>query len=234
MRDTKITAFDSKSSLLAAAYAFSTGVLKDAIKTRGEAVLLGAGGSTPGPLYQQLPSAALEWNKITIGLTDERWVSPEHKASNEALMRATLQQNLAKAATLLPMVTDADCSPFEAVNAVNDVYAAAAAKCDLMILGMGPDAHTLSWFPDARGLNIALDPKTPQMVAAIEAKQSPVPGEHTSRMTLTLPAIGAAKHILLLITGNEKRDVLEAACPDTPIRHMINAASDKLSIYWAP
>jgi len=234
MTNTKITAFDNKTSLLASAYAYSVGALETALKSRGEAVLLGAGGSTPGPLYQQLSNAGLDWTKITIGLTDERWVPLEHKASNEALMRATLQQNQAALATLLPMVTNADRSPFEEVSAVNAVYSDAAKACDLMILGMGPDAHTLSWFPEAEGLSTALDPQGTEMVTAIQAKQSTVTGEHTARMTLTLPAVAAARHILLLITGNEKRDILETAGPDTPVRHMINAAGDRLSTYWAP
>ena len=103
-----------------------------------------------------------------------------------------------------------------------------------MILGMGPDAHTLSWFPDAEGLGDALNPDNANKVAAIRARKTAVTGDHTARMTLTLPAVANAKHTLLLITGSEKRDTLETAGPDTPIRHMINAAGDRLSTYWAP
>ena len=230
----KITAFDDKSLLISSAFAFALGTLNGALTERGSAVLLGAGGSTPGPLYKALSSANIDWSKVTIGLTDERWVPADHDASNEALMRRTLLKNEAATATLLPMVTDASQSAFAESQRVNALYASAANACDLMILGMGPDAHTLSWFPEAKGLGDALAPDTSQMVTAIEAKQSAVTGEHTVRMTLTLPAVACAKHVLLLITGHEKRTVLETATPDTPIQHMIQTAGDRLSIYWAP
>ena len=233
MMNAKITAFDDRASLLSAAYTYAVGALEGALKASGASVLLGAGGSTPGPLYMHLSKAPIDWKNITIGLTDERWVPASHEASNEALMRRSLHQNLAASATLLPMVTDNEKSPFDEISAVNQIYADAAATCDLMILGMGPDAHTLSWFPDAKGLETALDPQSTSMVTAISAKKTAVTGDYTHRMTLTLPAVAAAKHVLLLITGGEKRDALEAAGPDTPIRHMINAAGDRLSTYWA-
>lgn len=227
-------AFDDPASLISTAYAYTTVILQNALNDRGHAVLLGAGGSTPGPLYARLSDTSLEWDRVTIGLTDERWVPANHPASNERLMRACLHQNKAGAATFLPMVTKAETSPFDETTSVQALYADPAENCDIMILGMGLDAHTLSWFPEAEGLANALDPQNKSIVAAIKARESHVTGEHTLRMTLTLPAITAAKHILLLITGHEKRDVLETAGPGTPIARMIQAAADRLSIYWAP
>lgn len=234
MTENEITRFSSRDALINGAINTCYKTLGEAIKKRGQGVFLGAGGSTPGPVYRGLSQKTLDWDKITIGLTDERWVPLSDPASNEALMRATLHQNKAAAATLLPMVTNASKPPVQEVPAVNALYADAARACDIMILGMGADAHTLSWFPEADGLRAALDPENQQMVCAVEAKQSAVTGKHTKRMTLTLPAIKHAKHIILLITGDEKLAVLEDSAPNTPIRHMIHVADDRLAIYWSP
>lgn len=230
----KISIFEDHFSLHKAAYTHVRDVLAAALDARGRAVMLGAGGSTPGPVYQSLSQADLDWENITIGLTDERWVSSAHDASNEALIRKKLLQNKAEKAPFLPMVTQADRSPFTEISEINMRYHEAAQTCDMMILGMGPDAHTLSWFPQAEGLTEALDPDNPSMVAAIRARQTAVTGSNTDRMTLTLGAVKKSKHVLLLLTGSEKRDVLESAGPDTPIGHMIQATSDRLSTYWAP
>lgn len=230
----KMTVFDDRAMLLASAYAFTSGALQDALKTRGDAVLLGAGGSTPVPLYERLSRAELDWKNVTIGLTDERWVPADHEASNEAMLRRTLLQNRASAATFLSMVTDPARVPSEEYLSVNATYTSAAMACDAMILGMGSDAHTLSWFPGAYGLGAALNPENTNMVTAIRAIQSTVTGAFTDRMTLTVPAVSQAKRILLLITGAEKRSVLETSTAETPVQQMIKAAGDRLSIYWTP
>ena len=110
--------------------------LQSALEKRGEAVLLGAGGSTPGPLYDRLSTADLDWQNVTVGLTDERWVPEDHEASNEALLRRTLLQNKASAAAFLPMVTDPARPPVEEYLSVDATYGPAARDCDVMILGM--------------------------------------------------------------------------------------------------
>ncbi len=229
-----ITIFANREALTEAAHETCITVLERALETKGYATLLGAGGSTPGPLYDALSETPLTWEAITVGLTDERWVPADHEASNEGLMRRTLLKNAAHRAKFLPMVTNAERPVQTEVSTVNKIYAEAAANCDLMILGMGPDAHTLSWFPEADGLTEALDPQTSSVVAAIHAKQSKVTGAYTKRMTLTLLTITNARNILLLMTGKEKRDTLEKAGPDMPIQKMIAAAGSRLSIYWAP
>ena len=234
MKNIKITAFDDREALVSAAFAYTLGALQDALGTNQNAVLLGAGGSTPRPLYQQLSQADINWANVTIGLTDERWVPLTSEASNEAMIRQALIQNKAASAKLLSMVTDSARPARQEISSINETYAQAVDKCDIMILGMGPDAHTLSWFPDADGLEAALDPQNQDAVAPIIARKSAVTGDHTTRMTLTLSAVTKAKHVLLLITGHEKRNVLETAAPQTPVGQMIRATADRLSIYWAP
>jgi len=208
--------------------------LSDALKTRENARFLCAGGSTPGPVYSALSCMPLDWGRVAIGLTDERWVSRTDPGSNHAFLERTLLQNEAQAATFYPMVTDANLPHTAEASQIDLLYKSHLLPADLMILGMGTDGHTLSWFAEADELSEALSPQASQMVTSIAAPQTDITGIYTSRQTLTSPAIAAARHILLLLTGDKKRTVFENSTPDTPIRHMIAAAGDRLTTYWAP
>ena len=193
--------FDNKAALQVAAANWISDALADAIARRGSAVFMGSGGTTPGPIYETLSHADLDWEKVQIGLCDERWVEADHPASNGAMLQRTLLQNKAAVAEYTPMkVSGTD--PFTAVEQVNDLYQDAGLT-DVMLLGMGPDAHTLSWFEGARGYEAAVSPDSTSVVAAIEAIKSDVTGPNLLRMTLTEPCVAYARHVLLLITGSE-------------------------------
>lgn len=205
--------------------------LRDALSRRGSASFLGSGGSTPGPVYEQLSKADLDWASVWVGLTDERWVEPDHAASNEAMLRRTLLQNSAAAAEFTGMKTP-EPDAQSAVEALDTLYQEAM-LADIVLVGMGPDAHTLSWFADAQGLEAALDPDTVSTVAAVTAPETTVTGPNTERMTLTLPCIAYARHVLLLITGIDKKAAFQTAQTDTPIRHLMRAAGDALTVFYA-
>jgi 6-phosphogluconolactonase len=222
--------FDSKADLQTAAADWLAAKLKDAIARRGAAVFMGSGGSTPGPIYEKLSQAQLEWDKVQIGLCDERWVEINHPASNGAMIERTLLQNKAAAASYTPMKI-AGQDPFLAVDQVDELYMDASLT-DVMLLGMGPDAHTLSWFKDARGYDHAVSPESTSVVAAIEAIESEVTGPNLLRMTLTQPCVAYARNILLLITGAEKKAVYESAPDDAPVSIMRRAAGESLTVYY--
>ena len=226
--------FPSREAFTNAALETSQNTLAAALQATGTARFLCSGGSTPGPLYSALSNTPLDWSKIAIGLTDERWVSRTAEGSNMALLDRTLLQNHAHTATAYPMVTDPTRPATDEAGKINEIYTQNLLPADLMILGMGADAHTLSWFANADGLADALDPQSQKMVTALIAPQTQTTGPHTTRITLTRPAIAAAKTILLLITGDEKRTIFETATPDTPVAHMIDAAGDRLTTYWTP
>ena len=226
------TAFDSRGALQAAAGDIVEQVLSEAINARGRAVLMASGGSTPGPVYQRLSTADLDWAKVTVGLADDRWVPADSDASNERLLRSTLLTHAGAEASFLPMKTSDD-DPFEAVDEVDATYRGAASAIDLLLLGMGPDGHTLSWFAEARGLDDAMRPDGDAMVAAIDAPQTEVTGPHTRRMTLTANAVSSARHVLLLITGQEKRSIYETASPDLPVSYLRRYAGDRLTTLYA-
>ena len=204
--------------------------LADAITRRGQANLLLSGGSTPAPTYAALSKIELDWRAVKAGLTDERWVERGHPSSNAGMVHRVLLQNAARDLLFVPMKQPGD-DPFAAVASTNEAYAFARC-CDVMVLGMGPDAHTLSWFPGARGLAAAIAPDTPHAVAALEAKPSAVTGPNLLRMSLTLPCVARARHVLLLITGREKRGVLETASAETPVGLMIRHAGQALTIHY--
>ena len=205
--------------------------LMDALARRGKASLICSGGSTPGPVYQELSAIDMDWKNVTIGLADERWGDEDNEASNARLIRQTLLQDKAAAATFLPLKTE-DASPFDAESALDARYRPITSPVDVMVLGMGEDGHTLSWFADAKGLDAALDPDNPLNVAAIEAPKTKVTGPNTLRATLTLPVIARTRHILLLISGDKKRAVYQQGDRAHPVTHMRKAAGDALTIFY--
>lgn len=205
--------------------------MENALSRRGRASLFCSGGSTPGPIYRSLSGAELDWANVTIGLADERWVPETHDASNAALIRRTLLRDKAGKARFLPMMTGGE-SAFGSEAALHKDYGTPAGTIDVLVLGMGPDGHTLSWFADAKGLGAATDPGNMLSVAAIDAPRTEVTGEFTERMTLTYPAVAHARHILLLITGDDKRAVYERGDPALPVNLMRKAAGDALTVFY--
>ncbi|MEO1323936.1 MAG: 6-phosphogluconolactonase [Pseudomonadota bacterium] len=224
------TEFESKAALQQAAADWLANALADAIDRRGSAIFMGSGGRTPGPIYESLSQANLDWSNVQIGLCDERWVDVDHPASNGAMMERTLLQNKAAAASYVPMKIDGD-DPFGAIDDVDELYLDASLT-DVMLLGMGPDAHTLSWFAGGRGYEDAIDPDTTSIVAAVEAIESEVTGPNLLRMTLTQPCVAYARKVLLLITGADKRAVFDSAPDDAPVSIMRQAAGSALTVFY--
>jgi len=202
------------------------------LSAQGRASLFVSGGSTPKPAFEQLSRAALDWAGVTVGLVDERWVPPGHAESNERLVRTHLLTGRAGAAGFVPMWTfDADV---EAAAAERDLaYRPHCTAASFVLLGMGTDGHTASWFPDMSSLGTVISPPEDKCVIAVEAKAATTP----LRLTLTGPAIMNAKRAALLVFGTRKRDVLEAAMRSDPlkcpVRFALDGLKDKLSIVWA-
>ena len=78
--------FDTREELLSALQKECVNALQDAVQARGKASLMVSGGSSPGPLYEQLSQTDLDWSAISVALVDERWVEPGHDKSNESLV----------------------------------------------------------------------------------------------------------------------------------------------------
>ena len=228
--------FDDRDALFDALRQEIVARLEAALEGRGHATLLLSGGSTPAPLYRALSGQPLDWAAIEVALVDERWVDSDHPASNERLLRQTLLADRAAAARLTGMKNN-HSTPFTGEAACNQAYAALRTPFDLALLGMGPDGHTASLFPGARGLEAALDRQL--HCAAIQAVQTNVTGEHVERMTMTPWGLLQSRCLMLLITGDEKLRVYRQALREgadslLPIGILLDQPEVPVEVYWAP
>lgn len=224
-----------------AAHDFATrlalGVLETAIAENGRANFMVSGGSTPAPTFERLSTTPLDWSRVTVGLVDERWTYVESEASNERLVRQHLLVKNAGGAGFIPMRT-MHATLKEAVADRATAYGQHCQPIDLVLLGMGRDGHTASWFPNSQGLVDALNHPQALSVSQIDAQGCPAAGELTDRMTLTGNAIGTARAAILMIFGHQKREVLDRAFQSEaatyPIKHAIDLLGQRLTIIWAP
>lgn len=208
--------------------------LSRALLERGRAVLAVSGGSTPAGLYQRLAEASIDWSRVTILLVDERWVDFDAPGSNAHFIHDTLLQGGAAKANFVGLKAAAE-TPLEALDEV-EARVAEIDPPDVVVLGMGADGHTASWFPRAQGLDTALS-RTGRRVAAVQAAQTDVTGPHTLRMTLTLGAIAPSGRIVLMLSGAGKRDALERALQDgpvadQPVRALLRDPNLPLEVNW--
>lgn len=221
----------------ALAEALATGVaavLAGSLSTRGSAVLAVSGGSTPRLFFERLSLAPIAWEGVTIVPVDERWVPESDERSNGRLIRRHLLQNAAAAATLLPLYRDGETARSAAPHVSRDV-GGLDHPFDVVILGMGTDGHTASFFPGSPELSQALEPPHQATAAAVEAPGAPEP-----RMTVTLSRLVEARFLALHIEGADKRAALEAAQSEGPVEEMPVRAvlrhrrEDPIQIFWAP
>ena len=97
--------FPDRESLFSALVDECYSILAETIAAKQSAAMLVSGGGTPRPLYQQLSSKALDWQRVRVALVDERWVDVDHAASNEAFIKETLLKNNAAPAKFIAMKT---------------------------------------------------------------------------------------------------------------------------------
>lgn len=205
------------------------GDLVRAIAARGTALLAVSGGRTPLQFFRAIARQQLAWDRVTVTLVDERWVAPTHERSNAALVLANLLQGDAAAAQFLPLYQPGIADPEHGLAAVSARIDKLALPFDAVVLGMGDDGHTASFFPGGDHLAAALDPHSKARVLPMRA-----PGAGEPRITLTLPLLVRAHSLYLHIEGTRKHEVLRAAETDDtlPISAVLHHARTPVQIYW--
>lgn len=183
------------------------------------------GGTTPGPVYDSLCAADLDWTRVHVMLTDERWVPENSERSNTRLLRNRLLVERAAAAVYVPLYRDVP-APEECLEDLNDALQAEL-PISVLLLGMGADMHTASLFPGADNLIRALEDGAPPAMAMR------APGAPEPRVTLTAPVLDVALSKHLLIVGVEKREALERAAGLAPEEAPIRAVWTDLMVHWA-
>jgi len=207
--------------------------LKDGIEQRGAAVLAVSGGSTPGRFFAVLGRRKdIDWEKVTVTLVDERWVPETSSRSNAGLVNEKMLQGPAASARFVPLWSGGEEPTDAAIAATNAAIAALPTPFDAVILGMGNDGHTASFFPGGDTLAAALNDPGPAL--AIRA-----PGAGEPRVTLTLPRLLATAGLYLHIEGEEKLATLDKAgeegpIEDMPIRAVLRQDQTPLTIFWSP
>jgi 6-phosphogluconolactonase len=223
--------FAAREALAAALADRIAGLLAKAVERRGTALLAVSGGTTPARLFEVLSTRPIAWEKVTVTLVDERFVPPTSPRSNAALVAAKLLRDKAAAARFLPLFHK-DVSLDQAAADGDRQIAALPLPFDAVILGMGADGHTASFFPDALELPALLDPDNSLALMPVHADSAGEP-----RLTLTLPRIVAAGFLALHIEGGEKRATFERATgegPELPIRAVLDASPRPVEVFWAP
>jgi 6-phosphogluconolactonase len=123
----------------------------DALRARivmdGAAALAVSGGSTPVGFFKALSRRILPWEEVTVTLVDDRWVDETSARSNAQLVKTHLLQNEAAAARFIPLVNNA-ASPAEGLARANAAIAQMPLPFAAVVLGMGTDGHTASFFPN--------------------------------------------------------------------------------------
>ena len=193
--------------------------LSATITRKGHATLAVSGGNTPALFFMHLARQPITWDKVTVTLVDERQVEETSESSNARLVKRHLMTEGAARATFVPLH--------------GNVAQAAALDLDVVVLGMGGDGHTASFFPEGDTLAEAIDQSTSQSIIAISAPASGEP-----RLTFTLPRLLRAAHRFLHIEGNEKAAVLAKAEAGAdrmalPVRAVLQAP-EATEIYWCP
>ncbi|MEO9079007.1 MAG: 6-phosphogluconolactonase [Rhodanobacter sp.] len=208
--------------------------LRTALAERGHALLAVSGGSTPKPLFAKLSQQSLDWSRVQITLVDERWVPESDERSNAKLVKSLLLQGAAANATFVPLYSDAP-TPEQGLAATRARIDALQLPFDVVVLGMGDDGHTASFFPNGDHLAEALDLEGTARVLPMRAPTADEP-----RITLSLPTLLQTGALYLLVSGEKKRDVLADArlglgdARNYPVRAVLAQQRTPVAVYWCP
>ena len=206
--------------------------IEAAIARDGVAAIAVSGGSTPAKFFSVLgKTKTLDWEKVIVTLVDERWVDELNDRSNAKLVNEKLLQGPAAVARFVPLYSGGDEPDASGVERTNALLAELPDRFAAVVLGMGNDGHTASFFPGGDTLDQVLSDEGPAM--ALRA-----PGAGEPRITLTLPRLLRAEGIYLHVEGEEKAATLEQALGEGPVGDMpvraVLRSGQPVTVFWCP
>jgi 6-phosphogluconolactonase len=200
----KLDVYETPEELAEAAASDFATRAEEAINARGRFAVVLAGGSTPEATYEALTrdyADRLDWSKVHVFFGDERTVQPDHEDSNYRMVRETLLSHIRVGSVhrmrceLTPAEAAADYE-----EQLREFFGPSEVPSfDLILLGLGEDGHTASLFPETSALDV-----TDWCVVV-----NPVLKLETSRLTLTIPVINAARAVTFLVAGEDKAEALK-------------------------
>ena len=187
----------------------AAGIIAEAVKAGGNIAL--AGGSTPKKAYGLVAESDLDWSGATLWFGDERCVPPDDERSNYRMAKEALLDRINGAAPTVKRMAGekgphAGAEDYE--REMQRTLGEELPRLDLVLLGLGPDAHTASLFPNQPAVAVS-----DRVVAGVEEAGMP---PEVPRITLTLPAINAARKVVFLVAGEDKSDAVRRAFGSEP------------------
>lgn len=198
--------------------------IRDTLHHNARATFVVPGGTTPGDIFDDLCAVDLDWDRVDVMLSDERWVGADHPRSNAGLLARRLFVDRAKAAVFLPFYTGSDRpdTDLPEVEAMIQPHL----PISVALLGMGADMHFASLFPGADNLALGLSAQAPMLVPILVEGQEP-------RVSFSARVLREALSVHVVITGQDKREALERAVGLPPMEAPIAAILDKATVHWA-
>jgi 6-phosphogluconolactonase len=208
-------------------------IIESAIDARGAAVVALAGGKTPLPIYEKLAAAKLDWKRVTIVPGDDRLVPLGDPLSNVTAIGKVF---IPRGARVIPLISATVADYKAAGRAADAILQDLHWPLDLCLLGVGGDGHCASIFPGP-DFDEALN--GPKERRATGVMPDPLPPEApVARVTLSKAAIVSARALMIAVTGQAKRDVLEqaiaqGASSNYPVGRVLADVELPVDIHWA-
>jgi 6-phosphogluconolactonase len=226
-----IEVFDDLGALNEAAAGAVVSALETGVRLNGTASLAATGGRMPGPVYDLMALAPMDWARVRITLSDERWVDPSSPDSNARLVRERLLQHRAAEAMFHPL-RDREPNPEAAAEHASALFHSWP-PLDVVMLGMGEDGHVASLFPGSPALERGLDRTAPACIFVPAGEGRPPP---QARLSLTIRGLTTAGLVVILASGAAKRAVLEQALAggdprELPVRAVLQSGRS-VRILW--
>ncbi len=205
--------------------------LVEALGGHESASFVVSGGSTPVHTFGALAQTPLDSSRVSVFLSEERSVPPDHADSNEAMVRRTLVTGEAARAEVVPVYREG-LDVHGMCEALDRRLAAEPAPFASVLLGMGADGHFASLFPDFDELEAGLALPGAHRCLPVQTAASPHP-----RISLTLDTLVRTRSLVLLAFGEAKRSVLKDAAEGRggyPVQALLGQVQTPVRIAWAP